>query len=138
MQGGKHQVAGQRGLDGDPAGFQVTHLADHDHVRVLAHDGAQHAGEIQADARLDLDLIDPLQLVFDRVLDGDDLALGGVQPDQGGVQGGGLARTGGAGDQQDAVGPFEHVQQGIQACAVEAQALEVEGHGLAVEQAHHH
>ena len=48
MQGGQHQVAGQRRLDGDTRGFQVTHFADHDHIRILTNDGAQGAGEIEA------------------------------------------------------------------------------------------
>ncbi len=76
----EHQVTGQRGLNGDTAGFQVTHLTDHDDIRVLTHDGAQCPGEVQADGRLDLNLIDALELILDRVFDGDDLALGGIEP----------------------------------------------------------
>ena len=45
VQRGQHQVAGERGLDGDLRGLEVADLADHDHVRVLAQDGAQRLGE---------------------------------------------------------------------------------------------
>ncbi len=73
-------MAGQRGLDGNTAGFQVAHLTDHDDIRVLTHDGAQRPGEIQADGRLDLNLVDAFELILDRVFNGDDLALGRVEP----------------------------------------------------------
>ena len=41
VQGGEDQVAGQGGLDRDIGGFAVADFADHDHVRILAHDVAQ-------------------------------------------------------------------------------------------------
>ena len=74
VQRGQHQMPGQRRLHGDLRGLQVADFADHDHVRILAQDRAQQAGEGQADLRLDLDLVDAAQLVLDRVLDGDHLA----------------------------------------------------------------
>ena len=61
---------------------QVADLADHDDVRILPQDRAQHAGERQADLRLHLDLVDAGQLVLDRVLDGEDLARDRVQLEQ--------------------------------------------------------
>ena len=56
VQGGQHQVAGERGLDGDLRGLEVADLADHDHVRVLAQDGAQGLGEAEVDLGVDLGL----------------------------------------------------------------------------------
>jgi hypothetical protein len=73
VQGREDQVAGQGRLHGDVGGLLVADLADQDHVRVLAHDGAQPAGEGEIDLGVDLDLADPLHLVFHRVLDGDDV-----------------------------------------------------------------
>jgi hypothetical protein len=109
MQRAQHQVAGERGLDRDLRGFQVAHFADHDDVRILADDAAQRVGEVQPDLRLGLDLVDALDLVFDRVLDGDDLDVGRVELAQRGVQRGGLAGAGRAGDQQDPVRLLQHV-----------------------------
>ena len=43
----KHQMAGQRGADGDLGGLGVAHLAHHDHVGVEAQDRAQPCGEGQ-------------------------------------------------------------------------------------------
>ena len=76
----EHEVAGQRRLDGDLRGLEVADLADHDDVGVLPQDRAQRVGEGEADLRLHLDLVDAGQLVLDRVLDGEDLHVGLVQP----------------------------------------------------------
>ena len=92
-------------MDGNAAGFQVADFADHDHVRVLAHDGAQRSGKVQADGRLDLDLVNPFKLIFHRVFHGDDLAFSGIELRQRGIERGGFARARRPGDQQDAVGP---------------------------------
>ena len=103
VQGREHQVPGQRGLGGDLGGFQVTNLADHDDVRVLAQQGAHAVGEPQPDGGHDLHLVEGRLDQFDGVLDGADIDLGPCAVLQGGVERRGLARTGGAGDQDDAV-----------------------------------
>jgi hypothetical protein len=74
VQRGQHQVAGQRGLDGDLRGFEIADLADHDHVRVLAQDGAQRLGKTEVDLGIDLRLADAGQLVLDRVFHRHDVA----------------------------------------------------------------
>ena len=45
MQGGEHDVTGQRGLDRDLRGLEVTDLTDQDLVGVLTQDRAQTVGE---------------------------------------------------------------------------------------------
>ena len=50
----KHDVAGERRLDGDLGGLEVADLADEDHVRVLAQDAAEARGEGDADLLVDL------------------------------------------------------------------------------------
>ncbi len=67
-------MAGQRRLHGDLRGLQIAHFAHHDHVGVLAQDGAQQGGESQPDLRLGLHLVDAVELILDRVLDRDDVA----------------------------------------------------------------
>ena len=76
VHGGEHQVAGQRRLHGDLRGFRIADLAHHDLVRVVAQDRAQAAREGQAFLLVDRNLQHARQLVFDRVLDGDDLVAG--------------------------------------------------------------
>ena len=78
VHGGEHQVAGERRLDGDLGGLEVAHLADHDHVRVLAEEGAQAAGEGEVNLRVDLRLADAGELILDRILDGEDVEVGRV------------------------------------------------------------
>ena len=95
-------------------------------------------GEVEPDLRLGLDLVDALDLVFDRVLDGDDLDPGGVELAQRGVQRGGLARAGRAGDQQDAVRLLQHVLELRQELVGEAELVEIQHHRLAIQQTHHH
>ena len=75
VQRAEHQVAGQRGLDGDLRRLQVADFADHDDVRVLAQEGAQHRGEGQADGLVDRHLDDALDVVLDRLLGGQQLGL---------------------------------------------------------------
>ena len=54
VKGGQDQMAGQRRVDGDMGCFRIAHLADHDHIRILTHEGAQSTRESQSDRRLDL------------------------------------------------------------------------------------
>jgi len=104
MEGGEDQVAGECGLDGDGGGFLVTHFPDHDAVGVLAEEGAQDAGEIQADAFVDGDLDDTIDVIFDGILGGEELGIDGIDAADGRIEGGGFAGAGGAGDDEDAVG----------------------------------
>ena len=103
VQGREHQVAGLRGLDGDFRGFEVADFADHHHVRILAQEGAQRRGEGQAHLVVDVDLVDAGQVDFRRVLRGGDVRVFRVQDVEAGVQRHGLARAGGAGDQDHAL-----------------------------------
>ena len=78
MDGRKDEVTGQRRLDGNLRGFRVANLAHHDLVRVVAKDRPQTARKGQSLLLVDRDLRDAAQLIFDRVLDRDDLVLDGL------------------------------------------------------------
>src|SRR5271154_1053607 len=104
VDGGENQVAGERGLDGDLGGFLVADFADHDFVRIVTEDGTQSASEGEAFFLVDGNLGDAAELVFDGIFNGDDFVFVGLDFVDGGVEGGGLARTGGPGDQDHAVG----------------------------------
>ena len=69
------EMTGQRGLDSDLGRLQVAALTVEDDVGILADDMAQAGGEGEADLRLHRDLVHALELVLDRILDGDDLAV---------------------------------------------------------------
>ena len=48
VEAGEHEMAGERGFDGDPGRLVVADLADEDHVGVLAQDGTQTGREGEA------------------------------------------------------------------------------------------
>ena len=77
VQARKHQMSGLAGRQRNLHRLRIAHLADDDDVGRLAKGGAQRGREIRrVDA--DLDLLDQAAavrvLVFDRILDGDDVA----------------------------------------------------------------
>jgi len=76
VQGREHQVPGQRRPDRDLRRLQIARLADQDHVRVLAQERPQRRGEGAADAVVDLNLINSLQVVFDRIFGRHNIVLG--------------------------------------------------------------
>ncbi len=130
-------MPGQRRLHRDLRRLQVADLAHHDDIGVLAQDGAQQGGEVEPDLRLNLDLVDAAELILDRVLDGDDLARDRVERQQPGVERGGLAAAGRAGDQHDPVGQSSAAFQAGDDGRSEAELVVVERHGAAVEHAQH-
>src|ERR1039458_7235597 len=91
VQGGKNQVTRERGANGDIRRFAVANFADHDYVRVLAHDMAQAGGEGQPDLRIHMDLVDAIHLVFDGVFDSDDFLVRNIDALEGRIERGGLA-----------------------------------------------
>src|SRR5690606_13836254 len=76
VQGGEHQVAGERRLDRDLRGLEVSNLADHDDVGVLAKERAQRHREVKPDVIVHLHLVDAGQVVLHRVFRGADVGVG--------------------------------------------------------------
>ena len=76
---GRHQVAGQRRLDGDLQLLDVG-ISDHDLVRVVAQDRAQAAGR-RSPSFVDRNLDDALELILDRVFDRDDFSSPALSSD---------------------------------------------------------
>ena len=99
----------QCGLDRNLGSFRVADFADHDHIGILAHDRAQAVGERKADLWLNLDLIYPAKLIFDRIFDGDNLFPGVVDLLQGSVKGCGLATPRRPGDEHHAMRLGDHL-----------------------------
>ena len=95
-------MAGEGGLDRDFRRLEVADFADEDDVRVLTKEGPQRRGEVQADVLPDLDLVDPHQIEFDRVLGRHDVRFGGVDLRNGRIQGVRLAAAGRTGDEDHA------------------------------------
>ena len=119
----QHEMAGQRRLHRDLRGFEIADLADHDDVGILPQDRAQKAGEVEPDLGLHLDLVDPGQLVFDRVFDGDDVARHRVQLQKPGIERRRFAAARRAGDQHHAVRQVERALDAVAGYPPAARAL---------------
>ncbi len=138
VQGGEHQVAGERRLDRHVRGGQVADLTDHDDVRILAQHRLDALGEAHLDVGLHLHLIEAGLHHFDRVLDGADVHFAGGQLLEGGIERGGLARAGRAGDEHDAVGVGGHRLPVLVVLLAEAELRETAHQHVRVEHPHHH
>ena len=103
VQSAEHKVSGEGGLDGDFGGFKIADFADENDVGILAEEGAQGGGKVEADLLLHLNLVDALQLEFDRIFGGHDVGVRLVEQGDGRVQGVGFARAGRAGDEHHSV-----------------------------------
>ncbi len=100
-------MARERRLHRKLGGLGVADLTDHHDVRVLTQHSAQRLGEGEVDPLVDLCLVHAGQLVLDRVLDGDDVVALAGEVAQEAVQRRGLTGTGGARDQDQALGPVD-------------------------------
>ena len=74
VESAENQMSRQRGLHGNLRRFLVTNFTNEDHVRIMPQNGPQPASKGQPGFFRDLNLVDAAQLIFDRILDGDDLA----------------------------------------------------------------
>ena len=132
-------MAGQRGFDGDVQRVGVADFADHDDVGIVAQQAAQRLGEAHFFSRIDFDLRDAGEFVFDRVFDGDDVQRAVLQQAlNGGIECGGLAAAGRAGEQQQTVRLIEDVFHTAQMAVEHAQVFERKRPGLQSEQTQRH
>ena len=138
VQRGQDQVAGLRRLQGDSGRLLIADLADQHDVRILAQDRAQPRGERHPGPRVDLDLVDPLQLVLDRVFDRDDVLDRRFDPVQRRVQGRGLAAAGRAGHQDHPLRSRQEILEPLQEIGGEAQLTHIGARAGAVEEADDH
>src|SRR5689334_8889730 len=96
-------MAGQRGLYGDLRGIEIAHFADHDDVGIVPQEGAQNTGKSQVYLRLHLNLVDAIQLIFDRILDSEDLPLRSIETHQARVKRRRLSAARRTSNQQDSL-----------------------------------
>src|SRR2546427_65921 len=118
------QVAGERRLDEDLRCLYAAVVADEDHVRVLADDVPEPGGEREPDLRLHGDLVDALELIFDRILDRDDLSVGQVDLVERPVERRRLAGARRPGDEHDTVRALDERLEVPERARREAELLE--------------
>ncbi len=69
MQGTKHQMTGHGCLHGKGNGFKITHLTNHDNIRILTQGSAQGSGKTLG-MSADLTMVDYTALALMDKLDG--------------------------------------------------------------------
>src|SRR5690606_7784130 len=121
----------------DLCGFEITDFANHDDIGVLAQDGAQCICKGQINSGIDLCLADAWQVILDRVFDCQNIGGRSVQAPQRRIQGGGLATSGWACYQEDAVGLPDQGVEALQDVWSHAQSFEFESSCLLVQQTQH-
>ena len=108
MQGRKHQVAGKGCLNCDLRRLAVTNFTNQQHVGVVAQNCPKAPCECETRFFRNLNLVDAAQLVFDRVLNRDDLPNRIVDGIERRIKGRCLAASSRSGDQNNPVGQCQH------------------------------
>ena len=96
-------MARQGSLGGVLGGFQVPDFTDQNHVGVVSQNRPKASGKGQTHLRMDLDLIDPFELVLDRILGRDDLDVLGLDLAERAVKGRRFSRPRRTGHKHDSV-----------------------------------
>ena len=138
VQGGEHEMPSERRLYGDRGRLAVTHLADHQDIRVLPQDAPQRPRERHTGLHVHRHLRDALQMVFDRVFDGDDFLRGTMAQRERSIERSRLAAAGGAGREQDPVRLLSKAPERVKRLRRHAQLVESHRSPAAVEQPQHH
>jgi len=82
----QEQVAGLRRLQRNARGFLISNLSHQDNVWVLPQNRSQASREGDARLGIDLDLVYAVELILNRVLDGNDVLRRRLYPIQGRVK----------------------------------------------------
>src|SRR5688572_6456776 len=138
VNGADDQVSREAGLHGDARGLRIANLADHDHLRILAHERPKGFWIRELLAGVDLRLADHREVELHRVFyrahtDGRASALhNGVE---GRVDRGGLTGAGRAGEQNQPTRPSEQLEIGFERLVVNAERGQIEAAIARVKQA---
>ena len=123
--------------DGDVRRLRIADFTDHHDIGVLAKNGAEAAGESEIAGGTDGDLRDASQLIFDGILNRQNLEFRGVNALQHGIERGGLATAGWAGGKEEAVRFFNEFGQQGRSFGVETKLLMGQEAGGFFQKAHH-
>ena len=136
-QGRYDEAPGECGLRGDARRFDVTDLADEDHVGVLSQHGSQAARERQARGLVDLDLVERREDGFDRVLDRHDVDLVVVDLAERGVQRRRIAGSGGTRADHHSGGRSDEPGVAVVGLRRHSECRKLDDSARRVEDAHH-
>src|SRR5262245_39603212 len=123
-------MSGKSGADGDVRGFKVSDFTDHNDIGVLAHYMTKPFCESEADLGIDMNLIDPVHLIFDRILDRDDLAVGDIDSLESTIKCCALTAACGSGDEENTVRFGRHLTHFFVKVVGESQSAKVNQRGI--------
>ncbi len=126
MQGTENPVPGERCPDRGFRCDRVTHLADHDDIRISAQERTQRIFKGKADLGMNLDLPQAVLGDFYRILGRPDLGFRVVDLCQGGMQTGGFTGTGRANTKDDPIGPVQQLFKAFQVAGRKTEFVQFE------------
>ena len=135
VQGAHEHPARHRCVGGAACRLAVTDFTEHQVIRIQPQDGLEPRGKSQAVLVVDLHLRNAVDLVFDGVLDRDDVARPHAQFVEHGVERGRLAAARRAGDQEHPADRAEPLLDVMLVILVHAQMIDALLDALGVEQA---
>ena len=131
------EVSGKRRLYGHFRGFGIPDLAHHEDVRILSEDAANGVGKREADAGVHLYLAERRQDQFHGILDRHHVHFGRRDVAEHGIERGGLAAAGGAGDQNQPFAAAQHLAEKPLFVRRQLQLLERRNQGRRIEHPQH-
>jgi len=131
----QHQVASNRGANGDRRTLFIADLAEQDHVGVLAQHGPQGGGEVKPYCPSHRDLDNVGYRILNRVLERDDVTSDSIDLAQKGIQRCGLAGSGWTGSQDHSLRLLDKRGDPRLAASVETELEEIERTTAARQQA---
>ena len=137
VKGGEDKVTGQGGLDGDLGRLDVTRFSNHDPVGILTQEGPEYLGKGQPEGLVHRNLHDSVDLIFDGILRREQFGIDRVDLVKAGVEGRGLSRSSGPGDNEDAVRLLDDAQDVIIDVFGHLERFQIKFHGIAIQHAEH-
>ncbi len=131
-------MTSERSIDRQTSCFFISNLADHDDIRILAHQRAQARTESETNLRLHLRLIHARHLILNRIFDSRDIHIWLVQNFENSVECRGFTRTSWAGDQNHAGGLLCRPLDAFETIAVETALLQRETARGIGQETHHY
>ena len=122
----KDQVTGERGLDRNFYRFLVTNFTKKNCVGILTQNRPESSGKGQSTLEVDLDLIHSRKLVFNGILDRDNILLRGKNFPDAGIECCGLSTPRRPGDQEHPVGLVDGLANIDQRFLFEVQGIQVQ------------
>src|ERR1700730_5483201 len=138
MQRRENEVARQCRLHGNLGRLLIADLSHEDGVRVLTENGAQPGSKGDPGQTVDLDLVDVLERVLNRIFDRHDVLLHPVELADGGIERGRLAAAGRPGDEDYAVGRLDQLLERLQRGRRKPERVESKDGAGSLEQPEHY